>query len=92
MSVQFVKPQSVAVASAPVAPTRKRGPAQRPPVDLTVPARLYISDLMAVLRVSRKTIYNRVAAGAYPAPDGHDLKRPYWFSATIRPLVSGGAA
>jgi hypothetical protein len=54
--------------------------------------RLYITDLMALYRVSRQTIYNAMASGRIPQPDGRDLKRPYWLASTIKAVQphSGG--
>ncbi|RFU49812.1 DNA-binding protein [Paraburkholderia sp. DHOC27] len=59
---------------------------------MNVASRLSLLDVAALLRVSRKTIYNHVEQGLIPPPDGHVKNRPYWYSATIRPLVTGGAA
>lgn len=60
----------------------------RPLIDLDQPARLYVGDLLLILRISRPTLYKGLASGRYPAADGHDQKRPYWRTQTIKAFLS----
>lgn len=55
---------------------------------------------MALLSISHQTVYKRIHDGGIPKPDGYDLMhlvsgpqgRPYWFTETIRPLVTASDA
>lgn len=75
--------------------TYKRKP-KAPCISLDQPGRLRVSNLMALFNVSHQTVYKRIDDGGIPKPDGYDLMhltsgrpgRPYWFTETIRPLVT----
>lgn len=66
-----------------------------PLIPLDQPGRLRLSNLQALFACSHATIYNRMEQGLLPEPDGYDLPnrpkgkrgRPYWYTATIRPLL-----
>lgn len=66
-----------------------------PSIPLDQPGRLRISHLQALLSLSHTTVYQRIAHGVLPEPDGWDLPgqpkgkrgRPFWFTETIRPFV-----
>jgi hypothetical protein len=60
----------------------------RPPINLDQPARLYVADLLLILRIARPTLYKGLDKGRYPKPDGRDGTRPYWFTSTIRAMVN----
>lgn len=64
----------------------------RPPINLDQPARLYVADLLLILRIARPTLYKGLASGRYPAADGHDQKRPYWNTQTVRTYLAGGTS
>lgn len=61
-----------------------------PAVPLDQPGRLRVCNLMAVLGLSRASVYARMGDGRLPAPDGHD-GRPYWNTSTVRAYLSAGA-
>ena len=78
---------------------KKAGPHARkampPPFPLDQPGRLRIAHLQYLFSISHTTVYARIEQKVIPEPDGHDLKnrpkgrqgRPYWKTATIRPLL-----
>lgn len=75
---------------------RKHGrPASMPKISLYQPGRLRVSDLQALFSISHTTVYKRMEQGLIPQPDGYDMPnrpegqqgRPYWHTATIRPLL-----
>ena len=51
-------------------------------------ARLRLGHVLTLLSVRRSTAYCRLRQGAIPAPDGHDGRRPYWRTETIRRFLS----
>jgi predicted DNA-binding transcriptional regulator AlpA len=63
-----------------------------PLISINQPGRLRFANLMALLGVSHQTIYSRIARGEIPPPDGYDGKLPFWFCATIRPLLERGVS
>lgn len=66
-----------------------------PLIPLDQPGRLRLANLQALFGCSHATIYSRMEQGLLPQPDGYDLAnrpkgrrgRPYWYTATIRPLL-----
>lgn len=62
----------------------------RPPINLDQPARLYVADLLLILRIARPTLYKGLASGRYPAADGHDQKRPFWLTHTVKSFLLSG--
>lgn len=66
-----------------------------PVIPLDQPGRLRIAHLQYLFSISHATVYKRIEQKAIPEPDGYDLKnrpkgkqgRPYWKTATIRPLL-----
>ena len=63
---------------------RVRRAAKKPAMTIYEDGRYWITNLAFVLNVSRQTIYVKVKDGSYPKPDGHDGKRPYWMTSTVR--------
>lgn len=95
MTVQFAS-KAKAVTAKPKKPRKPRGPnAPRPPVDLTYDGRLYSADLVAVLRVSKATLWNGLkpdeqGRSRFPQPDGRDTPhKPYWLASSIRKYLAG---
>lgn len=64
---------------------RRKGVA--PLIAIDQPGRLRFANLMALFGVSHQTIYSRLKQGQIPPPDGYDGRLPFWFCATIRPLL-----
>ena len=60
-----------------------------PSISLDEHGRLYVGDVVHLLRISSSTLYPGIKNGRYPKPDGRVGRRPYWFTETIRPLVVG---
>ena len=56
--------------------------------DINQPGRLRVGHLQTLLSLSHSGVYARIEKGEVPKPDGKDGKRPYWFTETIRPLVT----
>lgn len=56
-------------------------------INIERPGRLRVANLLALLNVSHSTLYAGIKSGRYPVPDGKDGKLPYWYTATIRPLL-----
>lgn len=90
MGISFVTPEAVKPAHVRPAAKRKPTKAVAPVVSLDQPGRLRVANLMALLGISRPSVYARVADGRLPAADGHD-GRPYWNTQTVRAYLSGGA-
>jgi len=71
--------------------------AQLPTIPIDQPGRYRIANLQALFGISHSTVYKRIEQGLIPPPDGYDLNnrpkgkqgRPYWNTATIRPLLEG---
>lgn len=76
MPVKFVKPGKARKLVKPVAPV----------IALDQPGRLRVANLMALLGIGRTAVYERVADGRLPAPDGHD-GRPYWDTHSINTVL-----
>lgn len=66
-------------------PKRRRPMA--PLISLNQPGRLRFANLMALFGISHQTLYKRMKEGVIPQPDGHDGPHPFWYTATIRPLL-----
>jgi hypothetical protein len=65
---------------------------ERPPVNLDQAGRLYVADLLSVLRISRAALYAGFkprpdGTTRYPLPDGHDAHRPYWNTQTVKSFL-----
>jgi hypothetical protein len=58
--------------------------AKAPSISLDQPGRLRVAHLLSILSVSHSTLYTGIKKGRYPAPDGHDVKIPYWNTCTIK--------
>lgn len=57
----------------------------RPPViDLNGPGRLRTAHVLALCGISHTTLYARIKAGSFPAPDGTDGSLNFWNTATIK--------
>lgn len=84
-----------ALVSIASAPRKHARPASTPKISLYQPGRLRVSDLQALFSISHTTVYKRIAEGLIPPPNGWDMPnrpkgrqgRPYWITATIRPLL-----
>lgn len=62
----------------------------RPPeIDVNGPGRLRVAHVMALLGISHSTLYARIRTGVVPKADGRDGSTPFWYTSSIRPLVSG---
>ncbi|SDR42473.1 hypothetical protein SAMN05443245_5849 [Paraburkholderia fungorum] len=78
---------SAEIPAGEKSPRRHQPPAV---VDLNQPdIRLYIRDVLYFLRISKPTLYAGIKAGSLPKPDGHDRKRPFWLTQTIK-AANGG--
>ena len=66
--------------------TKQRGHVvPRPPViDLNGPGRLRTAHVLALCGISHTTLYARLHAGNFPAPDGKDGGLNYWNTLTIK--------
>lgn len=63
-------------------------PKKRVPVPALIgPERLRVADVLALLKVSRSTLYAGLAAGRYPLADGKDGNMPFWKASTIRQFL-----
>lgn len=60
---------------------------EAPAVSLDQPGRLRVANLMHLLSVSHAHLYQGMTCGLYPKPDGHDGRRPYWKTETIREFL-----
>lgn len=89
MGISFVTPDAVKPARVRPAAKRKPTKAVAPVVSLDQPGRLRVANLMALLGISRPSVYARVADGRLPAADGND-GRPYWNTQTVRAYLQGG--
>jgi predicted DNA-binding transcriptional regulator AlpA len=59
--------------------------APRPPViDLNYPGRLRTKHILALCGISHSTLYARLKAKTFPAPDGKDGGLIYWNTVTIK--------
>lgn len=56
--------------------------------NINQPGRLRVGHLQTLLSTSHSGIYAKIKKGLIPPPDGRNGKRPYWFTETIRPLVT----
>ena len=63
--------------------------AKAPAISLHEPGRLRVANLLALLGVSHSTLYERIRLGAYPQPDGHDGRFPFWKTSTIKKFIEG---
>ena len=78
MAVTFAKSASALKKAKP------RPSAKKPAMTVYEDGRYWIANLAFVLNVSRQTIYVKMKEGSYPKPDGHDGRRPYWMTSTVR--------
>jgi predicted DNA-binding transcriptional regulator AlpA len=61
--------------------------AKAPLISLDQTGRLRVSNLTALLAVSRSTLYAGIASGRYPKPDGKDGRMPYWLTSNIKAFI-----
>lgn len=59
-----------------------------PVIDLNGPGRLRTAHVLALSGLSHSTLYARMKAGKFPAPDGQDGGLNYWTTSTIREYLS----
>lgn len=69
-------------------PSNRKRPGEPFFGDINKPGRLRTGHLLFLLSISHSTLYAGIANGRYPAADGKDGRRPYWFTGTIRPLLT----
>lgn len=56
---------------------------------LPASAHLDLADVLALLSVSRATLYNRVSAGAFPKPRKMGTNRNFWLVGEVRAALAG---
>jgi len=61
--------------------------AKAPLINLDQLGRLRVFHLIALLAVSRSTLYAGIASGRYPKPDGKDGRMPYWLTSNIKAFL-----
>ena len=67
--------------------------ARAPVIPIDQPGRLRVANIMALLGISRATLYSGLkpkpgeTTTRYPQPDGHDGKFPYWKTSTIKAFL-----
>ena len=85
MSVRIHLPSGAVGGLLPIK-KRSRGHTQpsQPLIDLHGPGRLRVAHVLALFGISHSTLYARIRVGAFPGPDGHDGRIPFWKTATIR--------
>jgi hypothetical protein len=100
MPVTFIKKTAATAAATPAA-APVAAPAAKPKpqghckplafdvADLHKPGRLRVGHLLTLFAVSHSTFYKYQAAGLIPKPDGHEFKRPFWFTSTVLPYFTG---
>jgi len=72
-------------SSAPKRPQQRGHVVPRSPViDLNGPGRLRTAHVLALCGISHTTLYARLRAGSFPAPDGRDGGLNFWNTATIK--------
>lgn len=81
MGISFVKPAAVKRVAK-----RKPTKAVAPVVSLDQSGILRICNLMAVLSLSRASIYVRIGDGRLPKPDGDD-GRPWWRTESVKTFL-----
>ncbi len=69
---------------------RRKHTSRRLPLQLSLdqPGRVRVGHMLELLSTSHATFYRKMKQGIYPKPDGHDGKRPYWRTDTVRDLLS----
>lgn len=90
-------PSATAEVSAkpiPLAPVKKLNKGHSRPldiqgIDLDTPQRLLMGHVLAYMKTSQSTLTRWIDSGSFPAPDGHQGRRPFWFTSSIRPHVVG---
>ena len=68
---------------------KKNGHAKALPVmlDLNQPGRLRVGHMMTLLSVSHAGIYSRLREKKLPPMDGHDGKRGFWKTSTVKKFL-----
>lgn len=56
-------------------------------IDLDTPQRLLMGHVLAYMKTSPSTLARWIEDKTFPAPDGRQGRRPFWFTSTIRPHV-----
>jgi predicted DNA-binding transcriptional regulator AlpA len=57
---------------------------RHPIIDINSPGRLRSRHVLALCGLSHSTMYSRMKAGTFPAPDGKDGGLNFWNTHTIR--------
>lgn len=60
-------------------------------IDLATDQRLLLGHVLSFMKTTDTTLVRWIDEGKFPEPDGRQGRRPFWFSATIRPHVSPSA-
>lgn len=60
-------------------------------IDLDTNQRLLMGHVLSFMKTSDSTLARWIDEGKFPEPDGKQGRRPFWFSATIRPHVQPSA-
>jgi predicted DNA-binding transcriptional regulator AlpA len=63
-----------------------------PSIDLNGPGRLRTCHVLALCAISHSTLYNRLKAKEFPAPDGKSGRLIFWNTATMRSYLAQGGA
>ena len=74
---------TVVPAAVPVAPPP-------PSINLNLPGRLRVVEVLAVLKISKSCFWDGVNTGRYPKPDYHAGKIPFWKHSTILSVIEHG--
>lgn len=61
-----------------------------PLIDINSPGRLRCAHILALCGFSHSTLYSRMKAGTFPAPDGRDGGLNFWRTDTIRSYLEAG--
>lgn len=60
-------------------------------IDLATDQRLLLGHVLSFMKTTDTTLSRWIDEGKFPEPDGKQGRRPFWFSATIRPHVQPSA-
>jgi predicted DNA-binding transcriptional regulator AlpA len=64
--------------------------ARTPIIDIFSAGRLRTGHVLAICSISHSTLYARMKAGTFPAPDGRDGGLNFWNTSTIRSYLEVG--
>ncbi|MDO5625721.1 MAG: hypothetical protein Q4G71_13655 [Pseudomonadota bacterium] len=84
------EPQAEPITTAPEKPTKRNNhsrPLDIQGIDLKTDQRLLLGHVLGFMKTTDSTLSRWIKEGKFPAPDGKQGRRPFWFSATIRSHV-----